>query len=171
MFFKLTLEHDVLLPPRFLGPQLAESIRRKLYEDVESKCIGKHGYIVSVIEIVKIGEGEILVARGETLFPVTYRALVFRPVKNEVVDAIVSTVTKMGIFAEVGPLRVFIHFQWIPNMVFDDTANPPCFRTDDFAEKIQPEDSIRIRILGVRVQASSIAATGSLAGDFLGYAG
>ena len=48
-----------------------------------------------MIEVKKIGEGRVLVSRGETLFPVTYTALVFRPVKNEVVDAIVSTVTKV----------------------------------------------------------------------------
>ena len=33
-------------------------------------------------------------------------AVVFRPFKGEVLDAIVTTVNKMGFFAEVGPLQV-----------------------------------------------------------------
>jgi DNA-directed RNA polymerase II subunit RPB7 len=33
-------------------------------------------------------------------------AVVFRPFKGEVLDAVVTTVNKMGFFAEVGPLQV-----------------------------------------------------------------
>ena len=39
-------------------------------------------------------------------FPVRYKAVVFRPFKGEVLDAVVTTVNKMGFFAEVGPLQV-----------------------------------------------------------------
>ena len=39
-------------------------------------------------------------------FPIRYMAVVFRPFKGEVLDAIVTTVNKMGFFAEVGPLQV-----------------------------------------------------------------
>jgi len=35
-------------------------------------------------------------------------------------------------------------------------------------ETIKPEDAIRLRILGTRVNAADITATGSLAGDYLG---
>ena len=34
-----------------------------------------------------------------------YNAVVFRPFKGEVLDAVVETVNKMGFFAEVGPLK------------------------------------------------------------------
>ena len=39
-------------------------------------------------------------------FPIRYMAVVFRPFKGEVLDAVVTTVNKMGFFAEVGPLQV-----------------------------------------------------------------
>ena len=39
-------------------------------------------------------------------FPMRYMAVVFRPFKGEVLDAVVTTVNKMGFFAEVGPLQV-----------------------------------------------------------------
>lgn len=64
----------------------------------------RHGYIVSVIDIIEIGQGQILPSRGETLFSVKYIALVFRPMKNEVVDAIVSTVTEVCIDIQTGIL-------------------------------------------------------------------
>ena len=44
--------------------------------------------------------------QGLVMFPIKYSAVVFRPFKGEVLDAIVTTVNKMGFFAEVGPLQV-----------------------------------------------------------------
>ena len=43
---------------------------------------------------------------GLVTFPMRYMAVVFRPFKGEVLDAVVTTVNKMGFFAEVGPLQV-----------------------------------------------------------------
>ena len=43
---------------------------------------------------------------GFVTFPLQYQAIVFRPFKGEVLDAIVTLVNKMGFFAEVGPLQV-----------------------------------------------------------------
>lgn len=43
-------------------------------------------------------------------------------------------------------------------MSFDAGANPPCFRSDKENEIIQPNDGIRIRILGVRIHAQDIVS-------------
>lgn len=51
---------------------------------------------MAVTEVLKISDGLVLAARGEVLFHVSYRAVLFRPVKDEVVDAIVKTVAKVG---------------------------------------------------------------------------
>ena len=55
----------------------------------------RHGFIVAVTDVLKISDGLVLAARGEVLFHVSYRAVLFRPVKDEVVDAIVKTVAKV----------------------------------------------------------------------------
>ena len=41
-------------------------------------------------------------------FNVKYEALIFRPFEGEVLDAVVTTVNKMGVFCEAGPLDIFI---------------------------------------------------------------
>ncbi|VDQ09105.1 unnamed protein product, partial [Trichobilharzia regenti] len=64
---------------------------------------------------------------------IVYRAIVYRPFKGEVVDGIVTQVTKVGVFAEAGPLTIFIS-----------------------KYTVQIEDRIRIRIIGLRVDASDI---------------
>jgi len=39
---------------------------------------------------------------------VKYKAIVFRPFKGEVLDAVVKQINKVGMFAEIGPLSCFI---------------------------------------------------------------
>jgi hypothetical protein len=39
------LTHTILLHPSYFGAQLEDYLRRKLYEDVEGTCSGKHGYV------------------------------------------------------------------------------------------------------------------------------
>lgn len=54
---------------------------------------------------------------GSVEFRIKYRAIVLKPFKNEVVDAVVVTVNKMGFFAEVGPLNIFISNHVLPTFL------------------------------------------------------
>ena len=56
----------------------------------------RHGYIIAVYRVVSIGEGKILPNRGQVLYPIVYKALVFRPFVGEVLDAIVTSVTEVS---------------------------------------------------------------------------
>lgn len=49
------------------------------------------------------------------------------PKSVKVVDAVVTSVNKYGIFAKVGPLSIFVSQHWIPDdLEFDGNSNPPC---------------------------------------------
>lgn len=37
-----------------------------------------------------------------------YKAIVFRPFKGEVLDAVVTQINKIGLFCEIGPMQCFI---------------------------------------------------------------
>ena len=87
--------------------------------------------------------------------PTTHpQAIVFRPFKGEVLDAIITQVNKVGLFTQIGPLSCFVSrhvrttllqvpndhhngiilsiFQSIPpEMEFDPNSTPPCYRTAD----------------------------------------
>ncbi|CAM0137707.1 unnamed protein product [Umbelopsis sp. WA50703] len=107
----------------------------KLYADVEGTCSGRFGYIITVVRIHTIGKGKILPGSGLAEFKVKYQAIVFKPFKGEVVDAVVTTVNKMGFFADVGPLQVFVSSHLIPSdMKFDPNGNPPCYQSEDQQE-------------------------------------
>lgn len=39
--FQISLEHEILLHPRYFGPQLLDIVKQKLYTEVEGTCTGK----------------------------------------------------------------------------------------------------------------------------------
>ncbi|XP_045023385.1 DNA-directed RNA polymerase II subunit RPB7 isoform X2 [Daphnia magna] len=152
MFYHIALEHEILLHPRYFGPQLMETVKQKLFTEVEGTCTGKYGFVIAVTTIDTIGAGIIQPGQGFVVYPVKYKAIVFRPFKGQVLDAVVTQVNKS-----------------IPSdMQFDPNSTPPCYKTQDEDVVIQQDDEIRIKIVGLRVDATDIFAIGTLMDDYLG---
>ena len=97
-----------MLHPKYFGPQLLETVRKKLFSEVEGVCKGKYGYVIAVTTIDNIGAGIIQPGQGFVVYPIKYKAIVFRPFKEEILDAVVNQVNKVGIFADIGPTTCFI---------------------------------------------------------------
>jgi hypothetical protein len=54
-----------------------------------------YGFVIAVTTIDSIGAGFILPGRGFVGYPVKYKAIVFRPFKGQVFDAVVTQVNKV----------------------------------------------------------------------------
>ncbi|CDS40950.1 DNA directed rna polymerase II 19 kDa polypeptide [Echinococcus multilocularis] len=169
----MQLEHEILLHPKYFGPNLIETVKAKLFSDIEGTCSGKYGFIVAVTNIDHIGAGMLLPGRGFVQYHIVYRAIVFRPFKGEVIDAVVTQINKVGVFAEAGPLSIFISKYSIPQNIKFEGAEPTNENANEDDEEeethiVQMEDRIRLRIIGLRVDASAIFAVGTLMDDYLG---
>ena len=122
------------MPPEHLGASLPALLQETLLAQVEGHCTGRHGYIIAVLGHERLGRGVVQDGSesGAVEFRIKYRAIVLKPFKNEVVDAVVVTVNKMGFFAEVGPLNIFISNHLIPNdFKFEPNSMPPCYISED----------------------------------------
>jgi len=122
-----------MLHPRYFGRNLRDALRAKLLSDVEGSCNIKVGYIIAVVgDEPQFGRGRVLDGRGVAVFDVKYTAVVWRPFKDEVVDAIVTDVTDMAIFADIGPVSAVVHRDLLPvEYEYLKNANPPCYQTAD----------------------------------------
>ncbi|KAI9681155.1 MAG: DNA-directed RNA polymerase II subunit [Caeruleum heppii] len=84
------------------------------------------------------------------------------------VDAVVSSVNRMGFFADVGPLEVFVTSHLIPSDIkFDANATPPQY-TDNGDQVIEKGTHVRIKLVGTRSDVGNMFAIGSVKEDFLG---
>lgn len=108
------LTHEIILEPRFLGPHLMDHLRRQLHQQVEGTCSGRHGYIVAIVTVDGVERGRVEDSGGRVCFSVRYTAILLRPFKQEVVEGLVETVNKMGFFAQVGALQVFVSTHVMP---------------------------------------------------------
>lgn len=167
MFYHLELSHELSLHPRYFGDQLVETVKQKLFCDVEGTCTGKYGFVIAITSIDDIGDGIIESSTGFATYHLKFKAIVFRPFKNEVLDGIVKQVTKVGVFLKTGPLSCFISRHSIPSdMQFDQNTSQ--YKTEDDTLVIQADTHIRYKVVGTRVDASDIFAIGTLMDDYLG---
>lgn len=86
-----------MLHPKYFGPQLMETVKQKLYTEVEGTSSGKYGFVIAVTTIDSIGSGVIQPGQGFVVYPVKYKAIVFRPFKGEVLDAVVTQINKVNL--------------------------------------------------------------------------
>ncbi|KAL9069809.1 MAG: hypothetical protein Q9161_005268 [Pseudevernia consocians] len=170
MYFLHDMERTITLHPSFFGPRVKEYIRGRLMEDVEGTCTGQF-YIICVMDTdtQDFSEGRVVPGSAVAEYTVHYRAVVWRPFKGETVDAIVSSVNREGIFADVGPLPTFVSKHMIPSDIkWDPNATPPQF-TDNGDQVIEKGTHLRIKIMGTRSDVGSMFAIGSIKEDFLGF--
>lgn len=121
MFFLKEMTHTVTLPPEYFAANLNDLVRYALYRQLEGQCHGPCGYIVAIVSVEGVSAGIIRESSGGLLtcqhslalaatasYEVAFKAVLYRPFKGEVCDAIIRTVNKMGFFGEIGPVQVFV---------------------------------------------------------------
>ena len=151
MFFVRVFTHAISLGPQYIGGNMHELVKKHLVENVESTCT-PYGFVISVLQIFHISEGFILL-NGCVRFHVRYEALVLNPIKGEVLEATIISSNKMGFFAAVGPLSVFISTYQIPNNILNS---------------ISINDIVRLRIIGTKIDSTKIYSIGTLNEESLG---
>lgn len=171
MFFEIRFVHSVRVPPRHLGAKLRTVVAQLVRSELEGTFIPDYGYIVCIVGTEKAGKP---LVEDNTVFvrvPVEVKAIVFRPFKNEIVEGVVTNVSDIGCFVQVGCMDVFIsHFDIGPEYRFDETAVPPKFVTPDNDEsrRIQRNDRLRLKLTAIRIEPAKVAAMGSIREDYLG---
>lgn len=107
MFFVAHRTRDCTLHPSFFDNTADSRIRERLYEDMEGKVEGTE-MIIQIIEIDEISEPVLVPGTGMAKYTLSYRAIVWRPFRGEVVDGQVTSVVNNGFFVDVGALSVFV---------------------------------------------------------------
>ncbi|KAL2129663.1 hypothetical protein VTI74DRAFT_7477 [Chaetomium olivicolor] len=167
MFFLHNLERRVTLHPSYFGRNMHELVTTKLVKDVEGTSTGDY-FIIAIMDTFDISEGRILPGSGLAEFVVGYRAVIWRPFKEEVVDAVTCSINPHGFFAMAGPLAVFVSGHNMPDEIrYDGSASPPQF-TNNADIVIENGTHVRVRILGLRTEVGGMRAVGTINGDFLG---
>ena len=150
MFFLVKINKYVIVPPNCLGPDLYSYVNQKL-NDMLGSCSIKYGYLITIFKIESIENG-IVNQNGEAIFTVSFKALVFRPLKGEILDGTVEGVERVGMELSCGSIKMFIPHTKIPSHLvynqeqeaFVSSENPTCV--------IKKDKIIRFRVMNVSIK-------------------
>ncbi|KAH0481885.1 MAG: hypothetical protein KVP17_003761 [Porospora cf. gigantea B] len=163
MYFLVDLWKNISVKPCMLGPHYDQHIENMLRQEVEGQCTGKYGYVLSVVRVLHADKGRVQDGTGMVVVHVKYQAIVLKPFRGEVVDAVVTHVNSIGIFANCGPFRIFVTKTLIP----EDFTFQDGIWTDGEAT-VKPNSEVRLKLQGVKYEGSSMVAVGTINEDYLG---
>eukprot|EP00605_Chrysophyceae_sp_TOSAG23-4_P001524 GSChrysophyteH1.ASY1.ANO1.1672.1 assembled CDS len=168
-FVKKQMRKDILLEPMHLGPDLGKHVEQQVTEEVEGKCMGKYGFVIRVVGIDEIDPGFVDNDTGSVSINILYSCIMLRPFKNEVLDTtIFNAADDSGFFARVGPLEIYVHKYNMPEDIHFDHQAGDAWVSDDGTIEIKDGSIVRLRIIGVSIDAGQMNAIGTIKDSYLG---
>ena len=109
MFYLIEVEDYIRVEPKLFGLPTLESVDKQLketYADYYDKDIGR---VISIIEVLEVGEGVLIPGDGATYYRSRFKLLVWKPELQELVYGVVSEITNFGAFMDLGAMKGMIH--------------------------------------------------------------
>ncbi|EFJ22277.1 hypothetical protein SELMODRAFT_98932 [Selaginella moellendorffii] len=149
MWWEISLRRDVIVHPRHMDPSGGHRrwIIQTLLEDMEDlQCSREHGYYVAPTTLSKVSGGMIRESGGVS-YKVDFKCMVFKLIKNEIVELEIENVKQSGAEASCGPYTaIFLHHSLMTGFVYSN-ENGPCFKNSD-GVVISKGCAVRAKILG-----------------------
>lgn len=169
MYWLKEFEHSVTLPPEFLVPGVSDLVQYRVHQQLQGTCTAQHGYLLAVLSALPTSPGQVLPGSSAVRFSVRVRALTAVPLKNEILDVLVQSVSKVGCFGQAGPVQVFVSNRLMPSEYKYEAGPPAMYRADDLGGlRIAAGERLRVRVIGTKLENGEIFAIGSIKEDYLG---
>lgn len=149
MYRIVTVEERVRVPPTKLGMNVREAVSASISDQMEGMLDPRLGVILSVVEIVNIGEGKIVAGNPGVFYNTTFKLLAFKPEMNELVYGEVIDNTEFGSFVRMGAIDGLIHIsQLMDDFVSFDNKNS-VFLGKESKRTLKEKDKVRARVISV----------------------
>lgn len=149
MFKLYTIQGKIEIPPFLFSQPKRVSARIILSEDYEGIITRKYGFIISIVDVLEVGEGVIIPGNASTFHEVEFTILSFKPSISEVVEGGIVEIVDFGAFLRLGPLDGLIHVSQICDdyISYEQTANR--FIGKETGKILEVNDTVRARIIAV----------------------
>ena len=148
MFYLTEVEDYIRVEPKLFGLPTIESVEKQLketYADFYDRDIGR---VISIIEVLEVGEGVIIPGDGAAYYRSVFKLLVWKPELQELVYGIVSEITNFGAFMDLGVMKGMIHIsQTMDDYVSFSKANSLVGKASK--RSLKPGDLCMARIVAI----------------------
>ncbi|TFF84802.1 DNA-directed RNA polymerase [Candidatus Thorarchaeota archaeon] len=155
MYSIVTVKDVVRIPPSQFGSPIEEAAMihlRKQHENVLDRDVG---LMIAVIGIDDIGQGRLMPGDGATYHSVTYRVLVFKPVRHEVVEGTVVELMDFGAFIRMGPLDGLCHVSQICDDYIAQDQKTNTLLGKETGRTLGEGDMVRARVTSISFESGN----------------
>ncbi len=152
MYARIKIRDTVRVVPTRLNEDIESVIMDLLWEQFEGKLDREYGMIIGIEDIEDIGEGKIIEGDGAVYFDVTFTAIVFKPLMQEIVEGEVVEIVEFGAFVSIGPLDALLHMSQITDdyMTYDEKNKRLVGK--ETKKVLQEGDFVRTRIVALSLK-------------------
>lgn len=146
--YNLCVIRDVIrVPPKEFGSELKDAILKIAQSEYEGIVDDELGIVVTVKEVVSVGEGKVIPGDGSAYYLSELELLVFKPEIQEVISGKVSEITEFGAFVKIGPMEGLVHVSQIMDDYINYDSKNAWFVGRDSNKKLQVNDAVLARII------------------------
>ena len=151
----VTVRDVVRIPPKEFGSPIEKAAMvhlRKQHENVLDRDVG---LMIAVIGIDDIGQGRLMPGDGATYHSVTYKVLVFKPIRGELVEGNVVELMDFGAFIRMGPLDGLCHVSQICDDFITQDSKGSTLLGKETGRTLAEGDSVRARITSISFESGN----------------
>jgi len=147
----------IRVPPSKFGTPLKDVAYATLKTKYESSISPEYGYLIYIIDLDVDKVGKIIPGDGATYHHVTFKALVFLPKLQEVVEGEVVEVTDFGAFVRIGPADALLHLSQITDDYLTCDVRQGVITASQSKRVLSVGSKVRVRITAVSLGRGAAA--------------
>lgn len=148
MFYLAEVRDHIRVDPKLFGLPTIEAIDKQLKETYENYYDKELGKVVSIVEVLEVGEGVIIPGDGAAYYSSKFKLLIWKPEMQELVYGVIAEITDFGAFIDMGAMRGMIHIsQTMDDYVSFSKSNSLLGKSSKRA--LKPNDLCLARIVAI----------------------
>jgi len=109
MFYLAEVEDYIRVEPKLFGLSTKDAVEQQLKETYKGFVNRDLGNVISVVEVLSVGEGIIIPGDGAAYYNSGFKLLVWKPELHELSFGVISEITNFGAFINLGIAQGMIH--------------------------------------------------------------
>ncbi|MEA3229855.1 MAG: DNA-directed RNA polymerase [archaeon] len=156
MFQIQKFEESIRVPPKYIGLDIKESVKKSLAERYENKVLKDIGVILAINKIDEIGNGKIIIEDAGVYYKTSFDALVYIPKLYEIVVGEVVDITNFGVFVRFGPIDGLCHVSQVINDYVSFEEKSRALFARDSRKTLKVGDYVKARIIAVSLNKKEV---------------
>lgn len=167
MYMIIENEDVIRIPPDMLGEDPEAVIKKLAFKKMEGhvKSFEKKDVpdpqerkfiIIAILDVKRDGYGRIIPGDGGVYQKITYRALVFHPEMQEVIEGNVVDIVNFGAFVRFGILDGLLHISQVMDDRFDIDLDGKRLIGKDSKKELKVNDRVRVRIVSLSINDENL---------------